>query len=296
MSRPHLVLALVMSLVFGAGWVFGKTATSHFSPILVAMLRFGFAGFVLVLIFGWPRVALWKLWIASASALGIPYSFSYIGLSQLDVSITVLLVQMEAPILIILSAVLLRETPSRAAVLGIILAVVGVTLVVGAPAAESRYFAITMFMVSMFIWAIGQIQVRRFGLEDGGLKLLGALCVLAAPLLLVLSLVFEDGQIAEIGNATPTVWVQVAYLGLGMTVVGQGIWFYLVARHPLHDVAPFLLLVPVFSIAAGVAFLGETLSAMAIAGGVLIVLGVATATLGSPLKIMRKRLKGDRKS
>ena len=106
----------------------------------------------------------------------------------------------------------------------------------------------------------------------------------------------EDGLIAEIGNATPTVWVQVAYLGLGMTVVGQGIWFYLVARHPLHDVAPFLLLVPVFSIAAGVAFLGETLSAMAIAGGVLIVLGVATATLGSPLKIMRKRLKGDRKS
>jgi O-acetylserine/cysteine efflux transporter len=151
-------------------------------------------------------------------------------------------------------------------------------------------------MVSMFIWAIGQIQVRRFGLDDGGLKLLGALCVLAAPLLLVLSLVFEDGQIAEIARATSTVWIQVAYLGLGMTVIGQGIWFYLVARHPLHDVAPFLLLVPVFSIAAGVAFLGETLSAMAILGGFLIISGVATATLGSPLEMMNRRLRGGRKN
>ena len=292
MSRSHLVLALVMSLVFGAGWIFGKTATSHFSPILVAMFRFGFAGVVLVLLFGWPKVDLWKLWIASACALGVPYSFSYIGLSQLDVSITVLLVQLEAPILITLSAILLREIPSRAAVLGIILAVVGVTLVVGAPAAENRYFAIMMVMVSMFIWAIGQIQVRQFGLDDGGLKLLGALCVMAAPLLLCLSLVFEDEQIMQISTASPVVWMQVAYLGLGMTVVGQGIWFYLVARHPLHDVAPFLLMVPVFSIAASVAFLGETLAAIAIVGGALIILGVATATLGSPLNMMRKRLKG----
>lgn len=292
MNRSHLGLALFMSLVFGAGWVFGKTATLHFSPILVAMFRFGIAGVVLVLVYGWPRVAVWKLWTASACALGIPYSFSYIGLSQLDVSVTVLLVQLEAPVLIAMSAVLLREIPSRAAVLGIVLAVAGVSLVVGAPAADGKYFAITMVMVSMFVWAIGQIQVRRFGLDDGGLKLLGALCVLAVPLLLVLSLLFEADQLTEIREASTLVWLQVAYLGFGMTVVGQGIWFYLVARHPLHDVAPFLLLVPAFSIAAGIVFLGETLSAIAVVGGALIIFGVAIATLGSPLDMMRKRLKG----
>lgn len=289
MPRSHLALALLMSVVFGAGWVFGKTATSHFSPILVAMFRFGFAGFLLVTMFGWPKAALWKVWFASACALGIPYSFSYIGLSQLDVSTTVLLVQLEAPILITLSAILLREIPNRSAIVGIVLAVAGVIFVVGAPAAERHYYAITMVMVSMFIWAVGQIQVRRFGLDDGGLKLLGALCFLAAPQLLILSLVFESGQAAAIRQASALVWMQVIYLGLGMTVVGQGIWFYLVARHPLHDVAPFLLLVPVFSIAAGVAFLQETLSGMAIAGGILIVSGVAVATLGLPALMRRKR-------
>ena len=289
MPRSHFALALIMSLVFGAGWVFGKTATSHFSPILVAMFRFGFSGILLVAIFGWPKVSVWKLWVASACALGIPYSFSYIGLSQLDVSITVLLVQLEAPILITLSAILLREIPNRAAIVGILLAVAGVVLVVGAPTSERHYFAITMVMVSMFIWAVGQIQVRRFGLDDGGLKLLGALCLLAAPQLLVLSLIFESDQAAAIRQASALVWMQVIYLGLGMPVVGQGTWFYLVARHPLHDVAPFLLLVPVFSIAAGVAFLQETLSGMAIMGGILIISGVAVATLGLPALMRRKR-------
>lgn len=288
MSRTHLALALTMSLVFGAGWVFGKTATSHFSPILVAMFRFGFAGALLVTMFGWPKVPLRKLCLASICALGIPYSFSYIGLSQLEVSITVLLVQLEAPILIILSAILLREIPSRSAVIGIVLAVVGVVLVVGAPAAENNFFAIAMVMASMFIWATGQIQVRRFGLDDGGLKLLGAMCLLSAPMLLVLTLIFETGQIRAIHEASPMVWMQVVYLGLGMTVVGQGIWFFLVARHPLHDVAPFLLLVPVFSIVAGIVFLQETLSLVAVAGGTFIILGVAIALLWSPVMTMRK--------
>jgi O-acetylserine/cysteine efflux transporter len=294
MSRTHLALALMMSLVFGAGWVFGKTATSHFSPILVAMFRFGFAGIVLVITFGWPKVPVWKLWFASTCALAIPYSLSYIGLSQLDVTITVLLVQLEAPILITLSAMLLREVPSRSAVVGIALAVAGVVFVAGAPSAENRFFAIILVMARMLIWAIGQIQVRKFGLDDGGLKLLGALCVLSAPLLLVLSLIFESGQVVAIRQASALVWMQVAYLGLGMTVIGQGIWFYLVAHHPLHAVAPFLLLVPVFSIAASLAFLQESLAAIAIAGGTLIILGVAIATLLPPRWLMRKHPNGDR--
>ena len=282
MPRSHILLALAMSVVFGMGWVFGKTATAHFSPILVAMFRFGLAGILLVAAFGWPKVTWPKLWFASSCALGIPYSFSYIGLSQLDVSITVLLVQLEAPILIVLSAVFLRETPSFAAMAGIALAVAGVLFVVGTPAVQDHYFAVTMVVVSMFVWAVGQIQVRRFGLEDGSLKLLGALSLLAAPQLLVLSLIFESGQGAALRQASAMVWVQVIYLGIGMTIIGQGIWFYLVARHPLHSVAPFLLLVPVFSIAAGVAFLQETLSSMTVAGGILIIAGVAVATLGWP--------------
>ncbi|WP_366523145.1 DMT family transporter [uncultured Tateyamaria sp.] len=95
------------------------------------------------------------------SAAPIPYSFSYIGLSQLDVSITVLLVQLEALILITLSAIILKEFPSRSAIVGIVLAFVGVSLVVGAPTAESKYFAITIVMVSIPVKTVPLFECRR---------------------------------------------------------------------------------------------------------------------------------------
>lgn len=287
MLRSHLIMALALSVIFGAGWVFGKTATAHFSPIFVATLRFGFAGVVLVAIFGWPKVPMQKLFFASACALGVPYNLSYIGLSRLDVSITVLLVQLEAPILIVLSAIVLREIPKRTTVFGVVLAVVGIVLVAGPPSAAGQYSGVLIVISSMFVWAAGQIQVRRFGLADGGLRLLGALSSLAAPQLLVLSLLFETGHATAISEASVLAWMQIAYLGLVMTVLGQGAWYFLVARYPLHSVAPFLLLVPVCSVAGGVIFLGERLTPATVLGGALIIAGVAVATLTLPKWLKR---------
>lgn len=282
MERRHFILALVVSVVFGVGWVFGKTATAHFPPIFVAMVRFGIAGLVIVIFCGWPKVRLGYLLFASTCAISIPFSLSYMGLSRLDVSVTVLLVQLEAPILIVLSAIGLREIPNRTTVIGVVLAVSGVLFVAGQPSADGQAVGITIVVISMFVWAIGQIQVRRLGLADGGIKLLGALSMLAAPQLFLLSLFFEKNHIAAIVGAPVMAWLQVGYLGLVMTGVGIGSWYYLVARYPLHLVAPFLLLVPVCSVAGGVFFLGETLTLSTLAGGGLIVAGVAIATIWVP--------------
>ncbi|MEO9652761.1 MAG: EamA family transporter [Roseobacter sp.] len=282
MTRRHLAMAFALSIVFGVGWVFGKTATTHFPPVFVAMLRFGIAGFTIISVCGWPTVPPRHLLFASACAISIPYSLSYAGLSRLDVSVTVLLIQLEAPILITLSAIWLREFPSRMCAIGVAIAVGGVVFVAGQPSAEANSAGIAIVIASMVVWAIGQIQVRRLGLVDGGIKLLGALSIFAAPQLFVLSLIFEQDHISTIAQAPIVAWLQIGYLGLVMTVLGIGTWYYLVARYPLHLVAPFLLLVPVCSVAGGVVFLSEVLTSSTIFGGVLIMIGVAVATIKLP--------------
>ena len=152
MTRRHFSMALALSIVFGVGWVFGKTATTHFSPIFVAMLRFGIAGIAIVTVCGWPKVQVGHLLFASACAISIPYSLSYIGLSRLDVSVTVLLVQLEAPILIVLSAIWLREIPSRRSAVGVAMAVGGVLFVAGQPSTEGHAAGIAIVIVSMVCW------------------------------------------------------------------------------------------------------------------------------------------------
>jgi O-acetylserine/cysteine efflux transporter len=63
------------------------------------------------------------------------------------------------------------------------------------------------------------------------------------------------------------------------TILGSGIWVWLMARHPAGLVAPFSMLVPVTGLLAGWALLGETPTWLALLGGVLVIGGVLAASV-----------------
>ena len=123
----------------------------------------------------------------------------------------------------------------------------------------------------MMIRQLGTIE----GGDVGGFTLIAWIAVFASPQLFAFSLVLEDNHIEHIQSADWIVWGTVAYLGLVMTALGYGIWYTLVARHPISRVGPFLLLLPVFSVIGSTIVLGETLTPWSIAGAALVILGLA---------------------
>lgn len=278
MIKGYTILGLVMAIIFGMGWIVGKSALDQVPPILMAALRFGVAAAVVLPFTGWPKLTLWHLLPLSVLALSAPYSLSNIGLSHLDVSLTILLVQLEAPVLIGLSALVLGERPSKLALFGVLLAVSGVVLVAGTPDALSGMKWIVLVVGSIFVWAIGQIWIRKAGIK-GSVALLGALSAIAAPQLLLASLILEPSGVALLTDVTLSTWLEIIYLGVAMTAVGIGIWYYLLSKYEVTTVAPFLLLVPAISILGGIFFLGEEVSATRWFGAAVITLGVALTTL-----------------
>jgi O-acetylserine/cysteine efflux transporter len=60
-----------------------------------------------------------------------------------------------------------------------------------------------------------------------------------------------------------------------MTTVGYGIWYQILKKYDVNQVMPFLLLVPVSSIAGAVLFLGERPGVMTMIGGTIVIFGVA---------------------
>ena len=275
MRFQHLALALIMSIVFGMGWVFAKAAMSHFPPVLLAGFRFAVTAVVLTGFLGSPKGQFANLVAISVLAISIPYSMSYTAMKYLDVSTSVLLSQMEAPVLVLFGALLLRERPSARQVFGIAMAVAGVALIAGDPQIREHSLAVALALGSIATWAVGQIRVRRMG-DFGGLKCLAWISLLGAPQLFALSFLFENDQIAAIRNAEPGSWLAVIYLGLVMTALGIGIWYHLIGKYPVVDVAPFLLLVPFTSIIGGVLMLGDKPGAFQLLGGFAILLGVGT--------------------
>ncbi len=273
-SVLDILMGVTVALTWGMGIVFAKAAIEHFPPILLMTCRFVVTAAVLVWFVKPPWHQMRALfWVAFVSA-AVQYSLTFTGLKGLDASIAALVVQLEVPFLVLIGAVWLAEKPGVRKWIGIAMAFAGVALITGEPKVASAWFSVLLVIGGAFSWAVGQGMIRS--LENiNGMTTTAWVAVFAVPQLAVMSLIFETGQIEAIRNATAVVWLAVLYLGLVMTAFGYGIWYTLVRKHPISHIAPFLLLLPVFSVIGGVLFLGEVLTWSAIVGGLIVMAGVA---------------------
>ncbi|MEM9604137.1 MAG: EamA family transporter [Pseudomonadota bacterium] len=271
----HTLMGVAVAATWGMGLVFAKAAIEHFPPILLMALRFAVTALVLVWFVPRPVGQYRALFGITVVASAVQYSLTFSGLAGLDASITALVVQLEVPFLVLLGAVFLRERASRRKWMGIAVAFVGVAVIAGQPRLDGAWQSLALVVGGAFCWAVGQVLIRRLEAIDG-LTLTAWMAVFAGGQLVVMSLLFEQNHVVALVEATPVVWAAVLYLGLVMTALGYGLWNSLIRRYPVGRVAPFLLLLPVFALLGGVAFLGEQLSLHTLAGGALVLAAVAT--------------------
>lgn len=266
--------ALAVALIWGMGFVVAKGATGHFPPILLQAFRFMLTAAVMAMFLRPPGRGNLS-WLLAVSLVGatIQYSLTFSGVHRLTAGIAALVIQLEVPFLVLLGALLLGEKVKLRHWAGIALAFAGVAFIAGNIRFGGAWAGLAMMMGGALAWAFGQVMIRKMR-GIGGRVITAWVALLATPQLFLASLLFEDGQAAAIAGAGPDVWAAVAYLGLIMTALGYYLWNSLLVRHEVGRVAPFLLLLPVFSVIGGVLFLGERLELAQLLGGVLILSGV----------------------
>ncbi len=285
--RPReILMAIAVPLIWGLGVVFAKAAIGHFPPVLLMALRFTLTALVLVWFVRPPWQIMGQLFLIALVSAALQYSLTFNGLRGVDASTAVLVIQLEVPFLVLLAAVLLKETPGPRRWLGIAVAFLGVALIAGEPRLGQAWGSLALIVGGAFTWAIGQIMVRRLG-EVGGLTMIAWVAVFAAPQLFAVSLALEDDHLAYLSSADWVVWGTVVYLGLVMTALGYALWYSLIGRHPVSRVGPFLLLMPVFSVLGGVTLLGESLTLRVALGGAIVIVGVGVILIRrSPLRLV----------
>ncbi len=273
MNIRDLLLAVSVPIIWGAGFLFAKEAISEFPPILLMAFRFSVTALVLVW-FVRPPVGHFKsiFWISLVSA-AVQYSLTFTGLQYLDASTAIIVVQLEVPFGVLLAAIILKDRIQIRHIVGMTLAFVGVILIAGEPRLHSQWGSILLVVGGAFTWALGQVMVKSLG-AVGGFRLIAWVAVFAAPQLFVASWLVEQDQLAAIRSATSIVWYAIVYLGIVMTAVGYGIWYHLLGKHPIKQVMPFLLLLPVATVAGGVLILDEALTPVLLIGGALAIVGV----------------------
>ena len=282
--RDSLIAALV-PIFLGFGFVIAKPAMEYLPPFLLMGLRFTFVALLLVWWFPIPRGYLKKIFFASLIANTIQYSITYTGLDLIDASAAVLLVQTEVPFGVLFAYFMLKEKPTMRALIGIAIAFVGVYILTGSPNLDGKVLGVSLTIIGSGVWALGQVLVKPLSKEINPLALVAWLGLFSGPILIGLSAIFDGNTINYFKNASFESWIIAIYLGFIMQPITYGCFYYVLKRNPLYKVLPIVTMgIPPTGLLAAIFLLGEEPTKELFIGGVVIIIGVILIVFTKPEK------------
>ena len=288
MNLKDTIIASLVPIFLGFGFVIAKPAFESFPPILLMGIRFIFAASILIWWFPIPRGYLKKIFVASFIANTLQYSITYTGLNLIDASAAVLLVQTEVPFGVIFAYFMLKEIPTLRALIGISVAFVGIYILTGSPNLDGKFIGIALTILGSAIWALGQVIVKPLSKEINPLALVAWLAFFSGPILIGFSNFFEGNSLNYIKNASFNHWMIAIYIGFIMQPITYGCFYYVLKNNPIYKVLPIVTMgIPPTGLLAAIFILGEKPTIELFIGGTIIIIGV--------IMILYTKKNGDKK-
>ena len=275
MTIKDTLIASLVPIFLGFGFVIAKPAMEDFPPILLMGLRFTFAASILIWWFPIPKGYLLKILVASLIANTIQYSVTYSGLNLIDASAAVLLVQTEVPFGVLFAYFMLKEKPSVRSLIGIFIAFIGVYVLIGSPNLQNKFLGIFLTILGSGIWALGQVLVKPLSKKLNPLALVAWLALFSGPILILLSNILDGNSTYYIKSASTNSWLIALYLGFFMQPITYGCFYYVLKNNPLYKVLPIVTMgIPLTGLLAAIILLNEKPTTELYLGGFIILLGV----------------------
>ncbi len=266
--------AILVQVIWGCGLTLMKPTMAAFPPILFIALVYGFIALVLTPVA--PRSRTPFLWMMLIAALGgsVQSCLLAVGVKLLPASAANLLLQSTVPFAILISWAARIDKPSLRNGLGCLVALAGVATVIGAPGEVTSWAGIAAVTGCSLSWAASQVLIRLH-CKDSGMVFYTAMARHAAPQALLASLLFEQDQIGWLTRAGLGDWGGLMTIALIGFAAGYMLWYRLLVRNRIDQLLPFTLLMPAMGVTTGVVVLGEALPPTLLAGGAVILLGLA---------------------
>ena len=291
----HVLLALAVVTFWGLNFLAIHYSLEHFPPLFLVGLRFLVLAVPALLFVPWPGVKV-KYLIGYGLGFGTLQFFGlYLGMAAgFPAGLASLVLQASAPFTVLLGALLLQEKLTARRAAGIAIAVTGLAAVGISRGSIGGWVPFLLVVFGALSWALGNLASRQ-AQTDRPLSLVMWMTVVPPIPMFALSLALEGPQ--QISSALAesfTLEVLPAWAGLFYTVVfgtiiGSGIWVWLMRRHPAGVVAPFSMLVPIVGIVAAWLVLGEVPTWLELVGGVLVIGGVLWASTRSRAGLLPKK-------
>jgi drug/metabolite transporter (DMT)-like permease len=278
-----IAVALSLTILLWASAFAGiRAGLSSYSPESLALLRYLTAAAALALyalLTRQPLPARRDLpWIALIGFFGFALYNVALNAGELKISAgTASLIVASAPIYVaLLASLFFGERLQTSGWIGIALSFIGAAVISVEPGQGLQLSSYALLVlaaaVSQAIYSVIQkpilkryrpIQLTSYAIWAGTAMLL----------------FFLPGLIRDLPSARPDATLAVLYMGIFPGAIGYVSWSYVLSRLPASRAGSFLFLVPVAAILIAWIWLGEVPAFKAVAGGMLILVGVGLVNL-----------------
>lgn len=283
MPRRDVILALSVAVIWGVNFVVLAIGLEDMPPLLFVALRF--VAVLLPAVFLVPRPDVpWRVVLTVGLFLSLgQFALLYLGLAAgMPPGLAGLVLQAQVLLTVLLAAVRLHESPTRAQAAGIALGAVGLVVVGTGRSEHTPLLGLLLVLAAALCWAVGNVASRQAGVASGLSMTVWSALVVPVPMVLLSLLVDGPRAVAAaLTGISLSAVLATAYTAYLSSLVGYGIWNTLLARRRTADVVPFVLLVPPVAVLAAWLVQGEVPNAAEAAGGALLLAGVAVALVGS---------------
>jgi O-acetylserine/cysteine efflux transporter len=288
MSPRNILLALLVPVIWGFNFVVADDAVQHIPAFLLVALRYLVVA-ALFLPFTRRNISWRNLALIGLLYGVVQFSGLFLGLEKgVDSGLAGTLIQSQALVTVVLARFVLHEAFGALQWAGLGLGVAGLATIAASGGGNAPLAGVLWILFGALGWGLSNIALKKVGpLPAWNLTVWQSVTVV--PAMLVLSGLFDHGQVHAVSHITATAVLAILYIAVLATGLGNFLWYRLIQQVGPAKTAPFSLLVPVVSLLSGWLVRGEGLSGVQAVGVVLILVGVAAIALSGQLTGMWNR-------
>ncbi|KZM41049.1 acetylserine transporter [Marinomonas sp. SBI22] len=289
MTNKDILLALAIIFIWGFNFVVIAWGIEGIPPLLLGGLRFLLVALVGSLFFKRPKTPI-KWWFAYALPISfLQFAFLFSAMDNgMPAGLASLALQSQALFTLVFAMLFLKESIKGFQVLAIFIAALGLIFI--AQSHDSQTMTVLGFALTLAgaaSWAMGNIANKT--ISQKGYAANVNLIIWSAwipPIPFFIASYFIEGPdliIDSLSNFGLQSAIALIYLSVLATVVGYGLWSYLLKKYPAAQVAPLTLGVPVVGLSSAALILNESISQAQWIGISLVVVGLLVNTFGAKL-------------
>jgi O-acetylserine/cysteine efflux transporter len=271
----------VVVVIWGINFVVIDAGVADVPPLLFVAMRFLLVSIPAIFFvkrpgIGWRNVLLIGLFLSLGQ-----FALLYLSLALgMPPGLASLLVQTQIVLSVAISALALRELPTRRQLVGIVIGMIGLAVVVVGHISSAPWLPVVIALLAALSWAIGNVLSRRAKAASGlSLVVWSGLIVPIPSAALALVVNGPHAVGFALTHLSIAAILSTLYTAVFASLIGYGIWNSLLTRYPTSAVVPFTLLVPVIGILAAWLVQGEIPAGTELLGGAIMLGGLAAAVI-----------------